>query len=330
MLRRLRHALGRYTGLLRTLKPVYVVANLLNRDKLAHNRALYDARGLRRKSVVAPVRAADFAEVDPQELPWLDRPGALEALRAHLDFGTFPAVTREAMEGFVADGYLILRGFFSPGEVRTFNLEVDRLLEEGRVATNFTGRKIMNAHRESELLEVGYYRHPELLRMLAFLLGRPVRPFQSITFTAGSEQRAHSDSVHMMTDPPGFLIATWTAFEATGPDNGALFYYPGSHRLPIVTTADFDSGNTALRVGADANARYEDAIARLVAEHDLHREEFVAQPGDLLIWHANLLHGGSPIGRPGSSRRSMVGHYFGEDVVCYHELTHRPALMVDG
>lgn len=329
MLRRLRHAVARYTGPLRTFKPVYVLANLLQRRRLAHNRALYDARGLRGKSVVAPVRAADFPPPAPDELPWLDRPGALAALRAHPEFATFGPAVRAAMETFVTDGTLILEGFYSAAEVRAFNLELDRLLAEGRVATNFTGRKVMNAHRESELLDAGYYRHRELLRILSFLLGRPARPFQSIAFTAGSEQRAHSDSVHMMTDPPGYLIATWTAFEATGPDNGALFYYPGSHRLPIVTTADFDSGNTALRIGADANARYEEAIARVIAAHGLERRDFHAGPGDVLVWHANLLHGGGAIARAGASRRSLVGHYFAEGVVCYHELTHRPAVMVD-
>ena len=330
MLRLLRHAVGRYTGTLRTWKPVYVLANLLNSGKLTHNRALYDARGLRRKSVFAPVSAAEFPASPPEQLPWLDRPGALDALRAHPDFAGFDRATQAALEGFVTDGYFILRGFYSPAEVRTFNEELDRLLAEGLVAPNFTGRKVMNAHRESELLEATFYRRPELLRLLSFLLGRPARPFQSIAFTAASEQRAHSDSIHMTTDPPGYLIATWAAFEPTGPDNGALYYYPRSHRLPIVTTADFDSGNTALRVNADVNARYEDAIADVLAEHDLERVDFVAEPGDLLVWHANLLHGGGTIGRPGASRRSLVSHYFAEGVVCYHELTHRPAILIDG
>jgi len=47
----------------------------------------------------------------------------------------------------------------------------------------------------------------------------------------------------------------------------------------------------------------------------------------VLIWHANLLHGGSPILRPGATRRSMVCHYFAEGVICYHEMSQRPALV---
>ena len=50
-------------------------------------------------------------------------------------------------------------------------------------------------------------------------------------------------------------------------------------------------------------------------------------PGDVLVWHANLLHGGGPILREGATRRSMVAHYFCEEVICYHEMTQRPALL---
>ncbi len=54
---------------------------------------------------------------------------------------------------------------------------------------------------------------------------------------------------------------------------------------------------------------------------------FTARAGDVLFWHHNLLHGGSPIARPDSTRRSLVAHYFARDVLCYHEVTERPALI---
>ncbi len=48
----------------------------------------------------------------------------------------------------------------------------------------------------------------------------------------------------------------------------------------------------------------------------------------MLIWHANLIHGGEKITRENSTRKSMVVHYFAEDVIKYHEITERPALLV--
>jgi hypothetical protein len=35
------------------------------------------------------------------------------------------------------------------------------------------------------------------------------------------------------------------------------------------------------------------------------------------VWAANLLHGGSAISRPGSTRRSQVTHYFFEGCIHY-------------
>ncbi len=39
------------------------------------------------------------------------------------------------------------------------------------------------------------------------------------------------------------------------------------------------------------------------------REEFIARKGQVLFWHGMLVHGGAPVLRPGSTRKSMVLHY---------------------
>lgn len=54
---------------------------------------------------------------------------------------------------------------------------------------------------------------------------------------------------------------------------------------------------------------------------------FHAQPGDVLFWHANIIHGRKRMNTPNASRMSMVIHCFADDVLCYHELTQRPAMM---
>jgi hypothetical protein len=59
----------------------------------------------------------------------------------------------------------------------------------------------------------------------------------------------------------------------------------------------------------------------------LQKEYFYAKTGDLLLWHANLLHGGERIKEEGRTRKSMVAHYFAKDVLCYHEISQRPAML---
>jgi ectoine hydroxylase-related dioxygenase (phytanoyl-CoA dioxygenase family) len=106
-------------------------------------------------------------------------------------------------------------------------------------------------------------------------------------------------------------------------------YYPGSHRLPYLLNDGYDHGGGTFTIGEDAYARYEAAVAMNIADGRFQAHEFLAQPGDVLIWHANLLHGGKKMAAPNASRKSMAIHYFAEDVVCYHELTQRAALMED-
>lgn len=317
----------KYTGWLRSLKAVYVLNNLLNAHKLQRNRQLYRRFGLR-KSIFAPLGSADFREMDhTSEQPWLDRPNAVALLEQDLRFQNFTPALQEKVRGFLQNGYLILENFFPPETTDALNGEVDRLLNTGEAGFNYTGRKIFNLFEKSALANQAVFRNPELLDLLSFLLGKPALPFQSLNFTQGSEQRAHSDSIHMCTEPKGYLIATWTALEDCTPECGPLFYYPGSHTLPYITTEDYPSGNTFFTIGQNSNRHYEDKIESLIQAHGLQKQTFLAKRGDVLIWHANLLHGGSPITRPGATRKSMVCHYYAEGVICYHEMSQRPALV---
>ncbi|MBL7776088.1 MAG: phytanoyl-CoA dioxygenase family protein [Saprospiraceae bacterium] len=315
----------KYTGFLRSLKAVYVINNLLNVRHLLRNQSLYRRLGLK-KSIISPIGSSDFSQHHP-DIPWLDRPGAAEALEQHPEFRNMDERMRQKVRHFLEKGYLVLENFYPEADTAALNAEVDRLLGAGKTGFNYTGRKIFNLQEQSRLADEHFFRHPEICRLLSFLLGKTALPFQSLNFIQGSEQRAHSDSIHMTTEPPGYLIATWTALEDCHEDAGPLFYFPGSHRLPYLMTTDYDSGNSRYTIGHDSNKRYEDATEKLIQQHQLKPEFLLARRGDVLIWHANLLHGGAAIQRAGATRRSMVCHYFAEGVLCYHEMSQRPAII---
>ena len=316
-----------YTGFLRSLKVVYVINNLLNAGKLLRNRALYQHFGVS-KSVFSPIGFSDFKDnPHSDEAPWLDRPERLALLESNEAFSRFSPELQQELRRFEREGYMILRQFFSPGDTDQLNSTVDGMLESGKAGYNFTGRKIFNLWETSELARDRFFRNPEMMKLLSFLLGRRVIPFQSLNFTRGSEQRAHSDAIHMTTQPQGFLIATWTALEDIDEGSGPLAYYPGSHRLPFVSTEDYHSGNGRFTIGSDSNRRYEDRIEEIIAEKELEKRVFLAKKGDVLIWHSNLLHAGTRITREGATRRSMVCHYYAENAICYHEMSQRPAIL---
>ncbi|WP_192821894.1 phytanoyl-CoA dioxygenase family protein [Rufibacter sp. LB8] len=315
----------KYTGLLRTFKAVYVLNNLLHLKQLKHNRPLYKKFGLK-KPVYASVSSVDFEKLPPQPGPWLDAPDATFKLQKTQELDTFPAEIKEQILQWPTNGYLILDKFFDHKTVDLVNQEIDLLLEQKQVDFNYTNRKIMFAFRQSAAIKQVVYT-PQLLQILNFLMGKKVVPFQTINFLKGSEQKAHSDSIHMTTYPLGYLVAVWIALEDITPQNGPLFYYPGSHQLPYVLNPNFDHGGTAHRIGDNAYAGYEKRVQEVVNENNLEQQIFYAKKGDVFVWHANLLHGGLPILNPQATRKSMVIHYFCQDVVCYHEITQRLALL---
>ena len=131
----------------------------------------------------------------------------------------------------------------------------------------------------------------------------------------------------MTTEPLGYLAAIWIALEDITEGSGELVYFPGSHKFPYIMSEDYDTGNTSLKLGDHNYPHYEEKMAAIIEKFRPERHTFLAKKGDVLFWHANLLHGGAPISNPGSTRRSMVAHYFAKDVLCYHELSQRPAVF---
>jgi ectoine hydroxylase-related dioxygenase (phytanoyl-CoA dioxygenase family) len=152
------------------------------------------------------------------------------------------------------------------------------------------------------------------LDVLDFLYDRPAVPFQTLTFRVGSQQRAHSDTIHFSSLPARYMCGVWVALEDVTEENGPVFYYPGSHKLP-----EYDFSH--IRASAETTTydnykEYEDFIENIVTENKLEKKKFLAKKGDLLIWSSNIIHGGSPVMKQGSSRWSQVTHYFFED--CYY------------
>ncbi len=325
-MRELRYIFKKYTGSLRNMKAVYVINNILNAKKLQHNKALYQKYGLK-KSIFAPIGSHVFQGME-QEPVWTMRDDAAQWLQAHQEeFQSFSPDIQEKIRHFLEDGYLVLEGFYDNQEVAQMRKVLDERSTNLEQHTNYTGKKIPDIHKESPIIRKQFTENPKILELLSFLLGKKAIPFQSIGFFEGSEQRAHSDYIHMSTFPDGYLIAAWVALEPCTEENGQLFYYPKSHKLPIIRKFHYDSGINFWRTGQTDYVDYENALEAQLAQSDLKKTYWPAQPGDVLIWNAHFIHGGSPILKKGKSRRSIVSHYFSEDVICYHDITQRPAIF---
>jgi ectoine hydroxylase-related dioxygenase (phytanoyl-CoA dioxygenase family) len=266
-------------------------------------------------------RAEHFPDSGPK--PWLDQDDWRERI------SKLPQPEAEICRQWAESGYVVLPKIIPEALLDEAWQAYEQAVRRGSIqlpadaagADDRLPGRSLNPHKKiSRFCKVA--KHPDLMQWLSRLLGHPARLLQTIASHKGSQQSAHSDSIHMTTYPLGYLAATWIAFEDIDPDSGPLEYYPGSHRLPYVFSRDLQIPEDGLKTEGYGpyKALYEPFVQRLVEEHGLQPKVFEARKGDVLIWHANLLHGGSPRRNLQLTRKALVGHYFASRAFVYHDL----------
>lgn len=215
------------------------------------------------------------------------------------------ASIHEMIERFNRDGYFI----FNPG-IPDFSIRTSEIIKDLRPWLKELGR-LQDAWQYNESVRA-LAINESILDTLRMLYKREPIPFQTLNFKNGTQQKAHSDTIHFQTDPAGLMCGVWIAFEETDTNNGPLFIVPGSHRLPMFTMQDF-----GLNHGKYDYPAYEKALEKYIEDHGLKQKQLHLKPGEAVIWHANLLHGGSPVKDFRRTRHSQVTHYFFEGASYY-------------
>ncbi|HVM87523.1 MAG TPA: phytanoyl-CoA dioxygenase family protein [Puia sp.] len=309
---------------LKQLRMVHWLYNLVHYKSLLHNKAAYKKYNIR-KTLAASISSKDFP--DKESKAWLDIAHSKNLVFTKEKFKEFPAEVQEQLLNWSDNGYIILSRFFDEPIIEPINQEIERLIRQKKIEPTYFN-KLRFANKISPPIKKFTFDR-RLTDILSFILDKEVVPFQTLNFIYGSGQRAHSDSIHMTTYPLGYLIAAWIALEDMNMDNGPLFYYPGSHRMPFLLNNGLNNAGNAISIGKKDYTGYEDLTEKLVIEKNFEKKIFLAKKGDVLIWHANLVHGGLPVANPELTRKSMVIHYYAKDVIKYHEISERPSLIED-
>lgn len=152
----------------------------------------------------------------------------------------------------------------------------------------------------------------KVISTLRMLYQREPFPFQSLNFDIGTEQPAHSDTIHFHCMPRRFMVGCWVPFEDVDEQCGTLFVVPGSHKLP-----DYDMYELGLLASAEAYRSYEDLVKRILDTCGLKVVPVPMKKGQAVIWAANLFHGGGPRLDPSRTRHSQATHYYFEDCMYY-------------
>jgi ectoine hydroxylase-related dioxygenase (phytanoyl-CoA dioxygenase family) len=249
--------------------------------------------------------------------------------------GMAPWSLDQAQQDFFAqNGYLILSKFFDAALMTRMKRRIDKIWEtrsqnQFLVIDAYIGADTQDKYRRCQFSEIEkeardfpnkindlHLEDPlvrdivtdaRLVAALRGLLGASPLVCSSLLLERGSEQGAHFDTFFMPPKTPNMMAASWVAIDPVGETNGPLFYYPKSHLIPPY---HFSNGGINMIVSElpAANAH----IDRVVSENGLTKTFFYPEVGDVLIWHAQLLHGGSQIRNSRETRASLVTHYFTE------------------
>ena len=266
-------------------------------------------------------------------------------------------LTAQQRQEWEAQGYLLLKNFYSEKSIDEINTLIDHLWKNRKkldaqyvidifVETDQERRVYfadapLNARNQPYKLNDLFLSRDEIRQLvvgerLAPILQELLNGFpmvcNSLNFEFGSQQDYHFDTFYMPSPTPNKMVASWIALEDATSQNGPLSYFPGSHKIPPY---QFSSGSTI--VVNDEMPSFKDYIYKEIEQRELKAETLLANKGDVLIWHSQLFHGGSPIADKSKTRKSLVTHYFtNEDFpeltppkVCEHGgFMQRPAQAV--
>ncbi len=129
----------------------------------------------------------------------------------------------------------------------------------------------------------------------------------------GNKQRTpwHQDLPYIPLEGDD-LAVLWTSLDVVAQEN-SLEFVPGSHRGPLFNPTAFKADDVSA-------AMFADGVWPALPDIEAKRSDFpivswAVQPGDAIIFHPAILHGGAPT-RQGERRRTLSLRFFGDRAFC--------------
>jgi hypothetical protein len=279
---------------------------------------------------------------------WTDVGNALDIVSGRLDVGLITQEQAAILTKWVTDGYVVLPGAVPSAVLDDAEAELERAYKGEipglRFAVHGVGECcewLPDAQRQpAKALDLHWFSTAilnliftaEVLAFLHLIFERRVLASQTLGFWRGSAQNAHQDSAYVNYSLPMQFAASWIALEDVREGAGELFYHIGSQRMPeFLYGREFKGAFEAKRVDPRLDlkadmSRHIELIKAQASGAGLSTERFLAKRGDILIWSADLAHGGRPISAT-QTRKSVVTHYCPAELApAYFE--HRPVARI--
>lgn len=255
---------------------------------------------------------------------WLDQPDALQRIETELEQSRLNSDEAGKLRQFAGQGFLSFRLEGCQSLIAQALREIDRIWKERPIdlAYAYTGEmtsmadadekrdrrplcRVLDPHSHSKALQQ-LYLHPQVFAWTDRIFGQSSVAFQSLFYEYGSRLPLHRDAAYFPLEPAAHLLGAWIALEDVHPDSGPLAYIPKSHRLPYF---EFEDGRIAIRPEQESYFPAHRFNMAQCVEEGLAEQLFKARQGEVMIWHASLIHGGSRPADSRRTRRSLVVHF---------------------
>ena len=221
------------------------------------------------------------------------------------------AVDSSLVRCYREQGYAVVPGLFSRAESDRLRAHFDAMRRH-RIAdgTLHVGDgiadaddplaaypRLMHPHRH-DAVSRDWLLDPRLRRWLAALTGREPYAVQTMFYfkpPGARGQALHQDQYYLRVQP-GTCIAAWLAVDRCDRENGCLQVVPGTRDTPVLCAQPADHGVSFTNVTVPLPPR-------------LAPEDVIMEPGDVLFFNGQVIHGSLPNRSRTRFRRALIAHY---------------------
>ena len=251
---------------------------------------------------------------------WVDRRDAHDILEGRRARGEISDADAEVLAHYIDNGYVVFPKATDESVIDEYlalfetawNAPPDRIFLHWKRQYLPMDRKFYDEVTKVGEMHTCFERAGELifprpvLRFLTQIYERPPVAFQTMTMRKGSEEILHIDTGPLTLTEPMSMAASWLALEDVQPLSGEFQFIPGSHHLPELLLYGTDKGHSGDYQEYDKILK---TTLGMCEKRGLETKTFMAKKGDVLIWHADLMHGGAPIQDRQRTRKSLVAHF---------------------
>ena len=238
-------------------------------------------------------------------------------------------ITNEQRQFFDQNGYVVARGLFSQEEAasyRDYYMDLrhhPNCSRDTRIKSPTTNDplleypRLMQMHRWDQPT-FDWLTAPRIAACLTGLLGSEPYAVQTMHYFKPPHARGqalHQDNYYLRVQP-GTCIAAWMALDPCDEANGCLQVVPGSQDWPILCT-----------VKSDTTQSFTDVTVPIPEGTPI--VSVIMQPGDVLFFNGQIVHGSLPNTTDDRFRRSLIAHYIEGDSEKVGKW-YRPVYRLDG